>query len=106
MPIYSKHIFFCTNQKADHKKCCQDANAKDLCHYFKSQLVDLNLHGAGKFRVSSAGCLGRCAQGPNIVIYPDNVWYKYSSKQDLDKIINNHIINGKIVDDLKNCSQI
>jgi (2Fe-2S) ferredoxin len=103
MSSYIRHVFFCINQKADNKKCCQDACAKDLYLYFKSQLIERNLHGPGKTRVSTSGCLGRCGQGPNIVIYPDNVWYKYSSKHDLDKIIDGHIINNTIVDELKNC---
>lgn len=87
MSVYSKHIFFCTNQKEHGKKCCNEVGAVDLCAYAKQKLIDLGLHGLGKIRVSQSGCLGRCSLGPNLVIYPEGVWYNYQTKEDIDQII-------------------
>ena len=102
MAFYSKHIFFCTNQKTDgNKKSCQNHNAINMCIYAKKKLLELKLPtGEQGIRISKAGCLGRCDAGPNIVIYPDNVWYTYSSKEDIDKILKNHLIDSKIVEEL------
>ena len=48
-----------------------------------------------------AGCLDRCSEGPVIVVYPDEVWYTYIVKEDVDEIIEEHLINGRIVDRLR-----
>ncbi len=97
MGFYERHLFFCINQKANGRKCCQDANAEDMCAYAKDRLKDMGLHGPGKIRVSKSGCLGRCSLGPNLVIYPDNVWYHFESQADIDEIIQSHLLEGKPV---------
>ncbi len=58
------------------------------------------MHGPGKIRVSKSGCLGRCSSGPCIVIYPEGIWYTYSSFADIDEIIQSHLIENKPVDSL------
>ncbi|MCD6048307.1 MAG: Ferredoxin [Gammaproteobacteria bacterium] len=98
--FYQHHLFFCINQKDPGKKCCQDANAKAHFEYARERLQLLQLWGPGKIRASTSGCLGRCALGPILVIYPEAVWYTYHSFADIDKIINQHLIGGKIVDEL------
>lgn len=97
---YQKHLFFCTNLRSNGAKCCQDGNASALCHYAKERLQQLKCYGPGKFRISSSGCLGRCALGPSLVIYPEGIWYRYQSQQDLDLIIESHLLGGKIVTQL------
>ena len=52
-------------------------------------------------RVNTAGCLGRCDDGPVLVVYPDNVWYTYVDKEDIDDIIDNHLLHGRIVERLR-----
>jgi (2Fe-2S) ferredoxin len=100
MSFYKRHIFFCTNQKVDGKKCCAQFDAIKYADYMKSELKKINLHGAKQNRVSKSVCLGRCKVGPCIVIYPENIWYTYSDKKDIDEIISTHIIDGKISDRL------
>ena len=99
--MYKKHIFICVNQKTNGKKCCNDIDAKPYVDYFKQSLVGKDCHGAGKYRVSSSGCLGRCRKGPCLVIYPEGVWYSYHSRDDLDKIIDSHLLAGEIVSELE-----
>lgn len=100
MEHYIKHVFLCTNQKAAGKKCCADAGGEIYFDYIKSKLLELDLHGPGKIRVSKSGCLGRCSLGPCIVIYPESIWYTYSSFADLDEIIDKHLINNNTVEHL------
>jgi (2Fe-2S) ferredoxin len=52
-------------------------------------------------RVNKAGCLGRCDEGPVLVVYPDNVWYTYVDKEDIDDIIDNHLVHGRVVERLR-----
>lgn len=98
---YQKHIFICTNQKAQGKTCCANSSAADIKNYLKEQLIINDLHGPGKFRVSESGCLGRCGLGPCMVIYPEGVWYSYQSKEDIDKIIQQHLRQGKQISELQ-----
>lgn len=95
-----KHIFLCTNQKALGKPCCANSGGEEFFTYMKSRLVALGLHGPGKIRISKSGCLGRCALGPCLVIYPEGIWYTYSSFTDIDAIINAHLVSGVVADEL------
>jgi (2Fe-2S) ferredoxin len=51
--------------------------------------------------INNAGCLDRCAEGPVIVIYPEAVWYTYVDHADLDEIIEEHLVNGRVVERLR-----
>lgn len=94
---YKKHIFICTNQKLTNKKCCANANANDKAKYLKKLLIEKNMHGVDKYRVSTSGCLGRCGKGPCLVIYPEGVWYSYSDVTDLNEIVELHLRQGQVV---------
>lgn len=98
---YQKHIFICTNiREKNDKPCCGKKDAVDLLSYAKSQLKTLQLSGKGKFRINSSGCMDRCYEGPVLVIYPDGVWYHYETREDIDEIIEQHLLQGNIVDRL------
>lgn len=57
--------------------------------------------GPGKIRVNKAGCLDRCAQGPVMVIYPEGIWYTMVDQEDVEEIIQSHLINGIPVERLQ-----
>ena len=97
MSYYNKHIFICTNQKPGGKQCCANSGGEFFFDYLKSQLKLRDLHGPDKIRVSKSGCLGRCGLGPCLVIYPEGVWYTYTSVADIDEIISTHLIAGESV---------
>ena len=100
MSYYTKHVFVCTNQKPSGKTCCADSGGESFFDYLKVQLKHKGLHGEGQTRVSKSGCLGRCGLGPCLLIYPEGVWYTYSSFADLDEIVNQHLVLGHIVERL------
>lgn len=100
MGYYEKHVFVCTNQKLAGKPCCAAAGGANAFDYIKSTLMDKNLHGIGKIRVSKSGCLGRCSSGPCLVVYPEGAWYRYNGQDDLDAIVANHIEQGEVVPSL------
>lgn len=89
---YSKHVFVCTNQKEAGKQCCANTGGEPFVAYLKTRLKALNLNGPGKIRVSKSGCLGRCSEGPCIVVYPEGTWYTYASFEDIDEIINRVLV--------------
>ena len=82
---YAAHVFVCTNDRGGARKSCADNN---------SQLVKAKLKDAagekgwkGKVRISTSGCMGLCANGPNVMIYPQKVWFSQVSPDDLDEIV-------------------
>jgi (2Fe-2S) ferredoxin len=62
--------------------------------YAKDRIKALGLNGVGKIRINKAGCLDRCDQGPVLVVYPDNVWYTFVDRHDIDEIIDSHLVKG------------
>ena len=102
-PYYQKHLFFCTNDRgkgADRPSCNQCGSAK-LREYAKARIKQMGLSGQGKVRVNTSGCLDRCEEGPVCVVYPEGVWYTYIDEQDVDEIIDSHIVNDTPVERLK-----
>ena len=100
MSYYTKHVLLCTNQKPTGIPCCANSGGDEFFTYMKSKLIELDIHGPGKIRISKSGCLGRCKLGPCVVIYPEAVWYSYSSFADIDKIIEGHLLADKQVEEL------
>ncbi len=100
-PYYRHHIFFCINQRDGGEACCQNFDSFAMQQYAKQRIKDLGMAGPGGVRVNTAGCLDRCAEGPIVVIYPDGVWYTWLDQSDVDEIIEEHLINGCIVERLR-----
>ncbi len=100
MSYYKHHVFFCCNQRDNGQQCCNDYDASAGRRYVKGKLKKLGLSGPGNIRVSQSACLGRCEEGPVLVIYPDQVWYTYVDEKDLDEIIYKHLITGIKVEHL------
>ncbi len=101
MSFYQHHVFFCCNQREGGKACCNDYGASDIRDYAKSRVKELGLSGNGKVRINMAGCLDRCELGPVLVVYPEETWYTYVDREDIDEIISEHLQNGRTVERLK-----
>jgi len=101
MSYFQHHVFFCCNKREPPEKCCADAGAADLQAYAKGRIKALGLSGQGRIRINKAGCLDRCEEGPVIVVYPEEVWYHYVDQEDIEEIIQEHLVHGRIVERLK-----
>ena len=101
MSYFKHHVFFCVNQREAGENCCNNYCANEMRAYAKDKIKELKLSGKGKIRINNAGCLDRCDEGPVMVIYPDETWYTYVDKNDIDEIISEHLLNGRVVDRLK-----
>ncbi|MBM3350223.1 MAG: (2Fe-2S) ferredoxin domain-containing protein [Betaproteobacteria bacterium] len=97
---FQYHVFFCLNQRDDGTTCCMDKCAETAFDHMKTQVKKIGLNGRGKVRVNRAGCFDRCGEGPLLVIYPQAVWYTFVDNEDIDEIIESHLVNGKVVDRL------
>lgn len=96
MSYYRYHIFICTHDRADGSQSCRGQTIRD---YAKQRMKSLKLEGV--CRINNAGCLGRCAEGPMMVIYPEGTWYTYVDEQDVDEIIEEHVVHHRVVERLK-----
>jgi (2Fe-2S) ferredoxin len=98
---FQHHVFFCLNKRSNGDNCCDQHNAFALFDYAKSRVKELGLSGSGKIRINKAGCLDRCSEGPVLVIYPEGVWYTFIDTEDIEEIIQSHLIAGRTVDRLQ-----
>jgi (2Fe-2S) ferredoxin len=101
MSHYQRHVFFCCNQREPGETCCNNHRAGEFRTYAKDKIKSLKLNGKGKIRINLAGCLDRCDEGPVLVVYPDGVWYTYVDRHDIDEIIEEHLIHGRVVSRLR-----
>lgn len=98
MSYYEHHLFFCNNQRPPGGRgCCNDKGATQARDRAKARVAQLQLNRPGKVRVNQAGCMERCEEGPCLAIYPEAVWYRYSSLEDIDEIIDRHVVGGELV---------
>jgi (2Fe-2S) ferredoxin len=101
MSFYKHHVFFCQNRRDPPAACCANHNAEGMRDYAKKRVKELKMSGPGQVRINSAGCLDRCELGPCVVVYPEGTWYTYVDKEDIDEIIDEHIVHGREVERLK-----
>ena len=98
---YNYHLFFCCHNRSDGREFCNEKGAELLKKYAKQKINALNLESKIKIRVNLAGCMNRCSEGPVLVIYPEGTWYTFIDENDIDEIIQSHIINGTKVERLE-----
>jgi len=101
MSYYKRHVFFCCNQREPGAVCCQNHDADAMRAHCKDRIKALGLAGKGRIRVNKSGCLDRCEEGPCVVVYPDAVWYTYVDQHDIDEIVSEHLVHGRIVERLR-----
>ena len=101
MPRFEKHIFICENKRepGHPRGCCSEKGSIEIRKKFKDRLKELGLNS--KIRTNSSGCLDGCEFGPTVVIYPEQVWYGGVKLEDVEEIIQSHIINNHPVERLK-----
>lgn len=94
------HVFCCINQRpADHPEgSCARRGSVRLRNYMKARAKEL---GLADVRINAAQCLDRCADGPTMVIYPEGIWYRYDTREDVDEILERHVIGGQVVERLR-----
>jgi (2Fe-2S) ferredoxin len=82
---YAVHLFVCTNDRAGERKSCADDHGLLIKAAIKKAVDEKGWKG--KVRVSASGCLGLCSTGPNVMIYPQKIWFSGVSPDDVESIV-------------------
>lgn len=82
---YVCHVFVCVNDRQGKRKSCADGDSPQIRTALKQEIN--NRGWRGKVRVSQCGCMGLCADGPNIILYPQRTWYSGATLADVDTIL-------------------
>ena len=82
---YICHILVCTNDRGGERKSCADNNSPSIRTAIKKGVGERGWKG--KVRVSLTGCMGLCAKGPNVMLYPQKIWFSDVSTDDVGEIL-------------------
>lgn len=98
---FERHVFICTNHRVPgsaRPSCTQDGRS-ELHLLFKQAMDAIGLKG--RVRANKSGCLDQCEHGPTVVVYPEQVWYGFVKPEDVNEIVKEHLVGGRIVERLR-----
>lgn len=98
--LFEKHIFICNNERKEGERVsCGETHGLALVAAFKKAIKDRGLNV--RMRAQRTGCIDICEEGPNIVIYPEGIFYGKVSLADVEEIVEEHLVHNRPVERLR-----
>jgi (2Fe-2S) ferredoxin len=97
--VYKLHAFLCFQDRppGHPRGSCGQKGAKPLWDHLMQVAERKGLREIG---LTASGCLGFCSAGPLMVCYPQGIWYAPRTREDIDEIVQSHLIDGTPVERL------
>ena len=94
MAEFERHVFVCINERVPgHPRgCCSAKDSTSIREALKARCKREGL--AARVRINTSACLDQCEHGPTIVVYPEAVWYGFVKMEDVEEIVQSHLIGG------------
>ena len=86
---YVRQIFMCINNRHGESVACGHSGSEEMVEELKKVAKERNLKG--KLRVAKSGCMDLCAFGPNLMIWPEGIWYMKVTKEDIPQIVDTYL---------------
>ena len=90
---YSHHLLFCSGEN-----CCAGQNNEGVFKHLVKRSQELNKRGIYVYR-TKVECLNLCRSGPLLIVYPEGIWYHSVTEKIIDRIIDDHLLGGKVVEE-------
>lgn len=100
MEPYRLHVYACDQRKPEGAPCCSARGSVRVIEALRREVAAAGL--AEEVQVTTCGSLGLCTRGPNMVVYPEGVWYSGVRIEDVPEIVREHFAGGRVVQRLAN----
>jgi NADP-reducing hydrogenase subunit HndC len=100
MEPFRYHVYACQQEKPGNAPCCSARGSAAVLDALRKELAAKGL--ADAVQVTTCGSLGMCERGPNMVVYPEGVWYSGVQPSDVPELVREHFQNGRAVERLAN----
>jgi (2Fe-2S) ferredoxin/precorrin-6B methylase 2/DNA-binding CsgD family transcriptional regulator len=100
MEPFRYHVFICDQKKPEGVPCCPARGAAETIEALRKEVAARGL--ADEVQITTCGSLGVCERGPNLVVYPDGIWYSGVRPEDVPELVESHFVQGRLVERLVN----
>ena len=100
MQPFHYHVFICDQKKPEGVPCCPARGSAATIEALRKEVAARGL--LDEVQITTCGSLGACERGPNMVVYPEGVWYSGVKPEDVPELVDSHFVRGMPLDRLMN----
>ncbi len=95
MEPFRYHVYVCTQEKPEGQPCCSANGSAKVLDALRAEVGKAGL--GDEVQITTSGSLGLCERGPNMVVYPEGVWYSRVRVEDVGEIVREHFGHSRPV---------